>query len=101
MMGPFHHPGRSWMPRSGPCWHRFGPISLGLLVAALVGCGTGPFPRPTGAAPRVDSTGARPQILTVGVLNSIAGYGPWNFNITGGGANSVAEIHTVGLVSED
>lgn len=72
-----------------------------LITMTLIGCMAAP-PAPRSDVSRsVDAPPARTKTLTVGVLNSIAGYGPWNFNITGGGANSVGEIHTMGLVSED
>jgi len=75
-------------------------LAMALAAALAITC----TPSPSGdfrGAPRQEATSPRPKVLTIGVLNSIAGYGPWNFNITGGGANSVAEVHTMGLVSID
>ena len=39
--------------------------------------------------------------LVIAQLNSIKGYGPWSFASTPGGGASLAEIHTMGLTSED
>ncbi len=84
----------SWLPEHP----RLAPW---LLALALIACTPVPVAPRTDAVRPGDAPPVRTRTLTVGVLNSIAGYGPWNFNITGGGANSVAEIHTMGLVSED
>jgi len=44
---------------------------------------------------------ARPKTLTIAITASVTGYSPWDFSITGGGANSLAEMHTMGLISLD
>jgi peptide/nickel transport system substrate-binding protein len=76
-------------------------LALALIAVTLLGCTAAPV-APRSDAPRAaEGQPARSKTLTVAVLNAISGYSPWDFNITGGGSNSVAEIHTMGLVSED
>jgi peptide/nickel transport system substrate-binding protein len=41
------------------------------------------------------------KTITIAQLNAVKTYGPWDFSGTSGGGPSLAEIHTVGLVSED
>jgi ABC-type transport system substrate-binding protein len=76
-------------------------LAPALAIIVLIGCAAPPAVPRSDAPSASQAAPARAKILTVGVLNSIAGYGPWNFNITGGGQNSIGEIHTMGLVSED
>src|SRR4051794_21314396 len=42
-----------------------------------------------------------PKTITIAQLNPIKSYGPWEFSTTAGGGASLAEVHTIGLVSED
>ena len=72
---------------------------LALLTAA---CAT---PQPSARseqASRASSVGPEPaKTVTIAQLNPTKTYGPWDFSSTSGGGPSLAEVHTVGLVSED
>jgi peptide/nickel transport system substrate-binding protein len=72
------------------------------LLLALIGCGPA---APPGQAPGEAAGAAQPPeprtTITVAALNSIKGFGPWNLGTTGGGAASLGEIHSNGLVTND
>jgi peptide/nickel transport system substrate-binding protein len=73
---------------------------LGLILLWMTACATpspaaGPAANPAPAAPSVSKT------ITIGQLNPTKSYGPWEFSQTSGGGPSLAEVHTIGLVSED
>lgn len=76
-------------------------LSAWLLLCLFTACAP-VTPASRGAPASVaDDPSGPPKSLVIGILVSIKGYGPWEFSSTGGGGASVAEIHTVGLVSED
>lgn len=73
-----------------------------LLLLVLVGCGpAGVAPAAAPGAPSSDSAPQQRKTISVGALNSVKGFSPWLIGTTGGGARSLFEIHTNGLVSTD
>src|SRR4051812_13820502 len=74
-------------------------IAVGLAVLLSFACG----PTPAQPSPRLQGADASrvQKTITIAQLNTIKSYGPWEFSSTAGGGASLAEIHTVGLTSED
>jgi len=74
-----------------------------LALLPLLACGPGGPGSPSpGAGRAVEDRGpSSPKTITVAALNSIRGFGPWNLGTTGGGAASLGEIHSNGLVTND
>ncbi len=76
-------------------------LCLALLMLALaVACSPGASPNRAGAGESQTGAGAR-KTITVAALNSVKGFSPWLIGTTGGGARSLFEINTNGLVSTD
>lgn len=72
-------------------------------MAGLVACSAGPG-RSLPSADQTEGSSPRPAratTITIGQMSSNKGFGPWEFSATSGGGASLAEIHTVSLVSED
>jgi peptide/nickel transport system substrate-binding protein len=80
-------------------------LLYGLLVVAvaLLGCApAGPAPARGQTADAASRPAARAdKAIIIGQLTAIKNYGPWDFSQTGGGGASLAEVHTISLVSED
>lgn len=73
---------------------------LTLLLAA--GCAMPqPTTRPDQPSGVSDRDSGPPKAITIAQLNPTKSYGPWDFSSTSGGGPSLAEVHTVSLVSED
>jgi ABC-type transport system substrate-binding protein len=73
-----------------------------LALLSLLGCAAPP-PAATGgerASAPAGSAPSSPKALVIGQLNAIKSYGPWGFSNTSGGGASLAEVHTLGLVTE-
>lgn len=72
---------------------------ISLLLISLLGC-AGPRPSTT-ASGSVPEPPLQRKTITVAALNSVKGFSPWLIGTTGGGARSLFEIHTNGLVTTD
>src|SRR6266545_2594334 len=76
------------------------PTLLTLAVLSLA-CGPVPAASPGVGAPSGSAPAQQRKAITVAALNSVKGFSPWLIGTTGGGARSLFEIHTNGLVSTD
>ena len=77
---------------------RFAVCSIALV--ALIGCGPTAGTLQTGS----EESGSRPgqaKTLTIGVTNSVAGFGPWNLGSNSDGAKTVSEAYSAALVMWD
>src|SRR5947209_5470400 len=74
-----------------------------LFLLVLVSCGpASPAPSTTGApAPSAPAAPPVKKTITIAALNSVKGFSPWLIGTTGGGARSLFETHTNGLVTTD
>lgn len=75
---------------------------LACLLLAAVGCA----PMSTGGPRDVaggDPGGAPsgPKTITLAQINAVPSYGPWEFSNTSGGGASLAEVHSMGLTTQD
>jgi peptide/nickel transport system substrate-binding protein len=85
------------------------PPSVGwmILLLTIAGCmpvstsgsSTRPDPGLSSAAPVV--VVGPPKTITIGVTNTVAGFGPWNLGAASGGAKSIAEASAAALVAVD
>lgn len=72
------------------------------VVLLVTGCTVGqPTARTDQASPASGGESRPARTITIAQLNPTKTYGPWDFSSTSGGGPSLAEVHTVGLVSED
>jgi hypothetical protein len=74
-------------------------IAWTVLLVTLLAC-SAPRPTPSSSANSAVPEGPAKN-LVIAQLNLTKGFGPWGFASTSGGGASLAEIHTVGLTSED
>ncbi|MBM2809687.1 MAG: hypothetical protein HW416_446 [Chloroflexi bacterium] len=71
-----------------------------LAVVALVGCAS---PGPGASGGQAAPGGGRENVprqtktLTIGQINTIPAYGPWDFSNTSGGGSAIIELHSLGL----
>jgi peptide/nickel transport system substrate-binding protein len=76
----------------------------GLAAVVLMSCAPAAPPAAQtagGAEPTMPAAPKREKTIIIGQLNAIKTYGPWDFSQTGGGGASLAELHSISLVSED
>src|SRR5581483_11794444 len=78
----------------------FWAVARYLPLFVLLACSTRPSHTETGRTSSANAEGA-PKTLVIAQLNLTKSFGPWGFASTSGGGASLAEIHTVGLTSED
>src|SRR2546428_5519054 len=71
------------------------------ILFVLVGCGPAAPPSPRAGVPSNASPPQTHKTITVAAQNSVKGFSPWLIGTTGGGARSLFEMHTNGLVSTD
>src|SRR5437870_13134768 len=74
---------------------------LFVALVVMAACATGPAGRIELGNDEPNPRTSSVKTITIGQLNPIKSYGPWEFSTTAGGGASLAEVHTVGLVSED
>ncbi|MBM2810396.1 MAG: hypothetical protein HW416_1155 [Chloroflexi bacterium] len=79
-------------------------IACGVIVAiGALATGCAPATPARNAAPADGAAQQAPRAtktLTIAQLNGVQLYGPWDFSNTSGGGAALAEIHTVGLVTD-
>src|SRR5438093_3502022 len=84
----------------GYTWIRHLPTSLALVVLSIA-CAPAPASSPGAGVPTSAAPTQQRKTITVAALNSVKGFSPWLIGTTGGGARSLYEIFTNGLVSTD
>src|SRR5581483_5255920 len=73
-----------------------------LLLIGLLGCArSSPAAESGTSLPAAAAPLEQPKTITIAQLSTVKSYGPWDFSDTSGGAATLAEIHTIGLVSAD
>jgi peptide/nickel transport system substrate-binding protein len=84
-------------------WRTSGKSAIGvaLLTTCVLGCAPARTPSSSGLASAPAAVPEVRKTVTVGQLNTLKAFAPWDFSDTSGGGAALVEVHATGLVSMD